>query len=31
MGHHPLSRRIAAVLELQPGAGAIEYRGRWLS
>ncbi|CDO89875.1 AMP-dependent synthetase [Mycobacterium triplex] len=31
MGRHPLSRRIAAVLELQPSAPAIEYHGRWLS
>ena len=28
---HPLSRRIAAVLELDPGARAIEYEGRWSS
>lgn len=26
---HPLSRRIADVLELQPDAAAIEYDGRW--
>jgi acyl-CoA synthetase (AMP-forming)/AMP-acid ligase II len=26
---HPLSRRIADVLELQPGAAAIEYDGQW--
>jgi acyl-CoA synthetase (AMP-forming)/AMP-acid ligase II len=28
---HPLSQRIADVLDLQPGAQAIEYDGRWLS
>ena len=28
---HPLSRRIADVLSLQPDAPAIEYEGRWLS
>ena len=28
---HALSRRIADVLDLQPGAHAIEYHGRWLS
>ena len=28
---HPLSRRIAAVLDLDPGAHAIEYEGRWSS
>lgn len=28
---HPLSRRIAEVLDLQPDAPAIEYDGRWLS
>jgi long-chain acyl-CoA synthetase len=26
---HPLGRRIADVLELQPDATAIEYDGRW--
>jgi acyl-CoA synthetase (AMP-forming)/AMP-acid ligase II len=26
---HPLSRRVADVLELQPGAAAIEYDGEW--
>ncbi len=26
---HPLSRRIADVLELQPDAAAIEYNGQW--
>jgi long-chain acyl-CoA synthetase len=26
---HPLSRSIAAVLELQPDAAAIEYDGHW--
>jgi long-chain acyl-CoA synthetase len=31
MGHHPLSQRIAGVLDLQPSAPAIEYDGRWLS
>lgn len=31
MGRHPLSERIAAVLDLQPDAPAIEYDGRWLS
>jgi long-chain acyl-CoA synthetase len=31
MTGHPLSRRIAAVVDLQPGANAIEYDGRWLS
>ncbi|CQD18781.1 AMP-dependent synthetase and ligase [Mycobacterium lentiflavum] len=31
MGQHPLSRRIADVLDLQPSAPAIEYDGRWLS
>ena len=30
-GRHPLSRRIADVLELQPDAPAIEYDGRWSS
>lgn len=29
MPGHPLSRRIAAVLELQPDAAAIEYDGQW--
>ena len=28
---HPLSQRIADVLDLQPAAHAIEYDGRWLS
>jgi acyl-CoA synthetase (AMP-forming)/AMP-acid ligase II len=31
MAVHPLSRRIAEVLDLQPGAAAIEYDGHWLS
>jgi long-chain acyl-CoA synthetase len=31
MTAHPLSQRIADVLELDPGAHAIEYDGRWLS
>ncbi len=31
MADHPLSQRIADVLDLQPGAPAIEYDGRWLS
>jgi long-chain acyl-CoA synthetase len=31
MAEHPLSRRIADVLDLQPGADAIEYEGRWYS
>ena len=31
MTGHPLSQRIADVLDLQPGANAIEYDGRWLS
>ena len=29
MPDHPLSRRIADVLELQPDAAAIEYDGQW--
>jgi long-chain acyl-CoA synthetase len=29
MPDHPLSRRIADVLELQPGDAAIEYDGQW--
>jgi long-chain acyl-CoA synthetase len=29
MPDHPLSRRIADVLELQPGDAAIEYNGQW--
>ena len=29
MGDHPLSRRIADVLALQPQGAAIEYNGRW--
>ncbi|MDT5219199.1 MAG: long-chain acyl-CoA synthetase, partial [Mycobacterium sp.] len=28
---HPLSQRIADVLDLQPDSPAIEYDGRWLS
>lgn len=28
---HPLSQRIASVLDLQPDAHAIEYAGNWLS
>ncbi|SPM35691.1 Acyl-CoA synthetase (AMP-forming)/AMP-acid ligase II [Mycobacterium rhizamassiliense] len=31
MSAHPLSQRIAGVLDLQPGAQAIEYDGRWFS
>ena len=31
MADHPLGRRIAGVLDLQPDAPAIEYDGRWLS
>src|ERR1700758_1374689 len=31
MADHPLSKRIADVLGLQPDARAIEYEGRWLS
>ncbi|MCV7260088.1 class I adenylate-forming enzyme family protein [Mycobacterium shimoidei] len=31
MTMHPLSARIAAVLAIDPGAGAIEYENRWLS
>ena len=31
MADHPLGRRIADVLDLQPDAPAIEYDGRWLS
>ncbi len=31
MVDHPLSQRIADVLDLQPSAPAIEYDGRWLS
>ena len=31
MADHPLSQRIADVLDLQPSAPAIEYDGRWLS
>jgi long-chain acyl-CoA synthetase len=31
MTAHPLSQRISDVLELDPGAYAIEYEGRWLS
>jgi acyl-CoA synthetase (AMP-forming)/AMP-acid ligase II len=29
MADHPLSQRIADVLDLQPSAAAIEYDGRW--
>ncbi|OBB99041.1 class I adenylate-forming enzyme family protein [Mycobacterium sp. 852002-40037_SCH5390672] len=31
MSRHPLVRRIAAVLDLQPESHAIEYGGQWLS
>src|SRR5437660_7895147 len=31
MADHPLSRRIADVLDLQPDARGIEYDGRWFS
>ncbi|HEV7582459.1 MAG TPA: AMP-binding protein [Mycobacterium sp.] len=31
MSNHPLSQRIADVLDLQPRGPAIEYDGRWLS
>ena len=31
MTAHPLSQRIADVLDLQPDADAIEYDGRWFS
>src|SRR5271154_6145147 len=31
MTDHPLSQRIAQVLDLQPSADAIEYDGRWYS
>ena len=31
MPAHPLSQRIADVLELQPEAPAIEYDGQWIS
>jgi acyl-CoA synthetase (AMP-forming)/AMP-acid ligase II len=31
MPHHPLSRRIADVLDLQPASNAIEYGGQWFS
>lgn len=31
MANHPLSQRIADVLDLQPSADAIEYGGRWHS
>jgi acyl-CoA synthetase (AMP-forming)/AMP-acid ligase II len=31
MPRHPLSQRIADVLELQPGSQAIEHDGRWIS
>jgi long-chain acyl-CoA synthetase len=31
MTRHPLSQRIAHVLELQPDARAIEYAGQWIS
>lgn len=30
MARHPLSRRIAHVLELQPDSNAIEYGGQWI-
>jgi acyl-CoA synthetase (AMP-forming)/AMP-acid ligase II len=31
MSDHPLSQRIAAVLDMRPDAHAIEYDGQWLS
>ncbi|OBK12651.1 class I adenylate-forming enzyme family protein [Mycobacterium asiaticum] len=31
MAVHPLSRRIADVLDLQPDSSAVEYDGEWLS
>src|SRR5271166_7064919 len=31
MPRHPLSQRIADVLDLQPEAHAIEYEGHWIS
>ena len=31
MAGHPLSQRIADVLDLQPDARAIEYDGQWIS
>jgi long-chain acyl-CoA synthetase len=31
MADHPLSQRIADVLDLQPDARAIEYEGQWVS
>jgi long-chain acyl-CoA synthetase len=31
MTDHPLSQRIAHVLDLQPDANAIEYAGQWIS
>jgi long-chain acyl-CoA synthetase len=31
MPRHPLSRRIAEVLDLQPASRAIEYDGQWIS
>ncbi|OBF86312.1 AMP-dependent synthetase [Mycobacterium sp. 852002-51163_SCH5372311] len=31
MADHPLSRRIAHVLDLQPDGHAIEYAGQWIS
>lgn len=31
MPRHPLSRRIADVLDLQPDSNAIEYGGQWIS
>ena len=31
MPRHPLSQRIADVLDLQPNSQAIEYDGRWIS
>ncbi|HME49249.1 class I adenylate-forming enzyme family protein [Mycobacterium sp.] len=31
MTRHPLSQRIADVVELRPGAQALEFEGRWVS
>ena len=31
MSRHPLTRRIADVLDMQPGAHAIEFGGQWIS
>jgi acyl-CoA synthetase (AMP-forming)/AMP-acid ligase II len=31
MPAHPLSRRIADVLDLEPDSDAIEYAGQWIS